>query len=148
MPTISKKITIAITTLTLILLASCDLETSDNGKLDGQWHLIQIQDLTTNQTQDLTQQYYYWQFQGKLLQLRNTETHEQYLLRFQHDNTTLRTYEPYIYNREEGDQPITDPQPLNPFGITQIDQTFEIEHLGNKYITLKSPTVRLSLKRF
>ena len=146
MPTISKKITIAITTL--ILLASCDLETSDNGKLDGQWHLIQIQDLTTNQTQDLTQQYYYWQFQGKLLQLRNTETHEQYLLRFQHDNTTLRTYEPYIYNREEGDQPITDPQPLNPFGITQIDQTFEIEHLGNKYITLKSNTQRISLKRF
>lgn len=146
MPTISKKIAIAITTL--ILLASCDLETSGNGKLDGQWHLMQIETLANGDTQDLSQQYFYWQFQGKLLQLRNIETNEIYLLRFERNGTILRTYDPYRFNRDEGDEPLDYVEPLQPFGINQIDETFEIEHLGNKYITLKSPTVRLSLKRF
>lgn len=38
-----------------LLLTACDLETSGNGKLDGYWHLEQIDSISTGSVNNLSQ---------------------------------------------------------------------------------------------
>lgn len=132
-----------------LLTTSCELEHSGNGKLDGMWHIMQIENLTTTEVQDLSQVRLYWEFQGKLMQVEDRDyQYERCLLRFEHSGNTLRVYDPYRYDRENGDEPLTEPTLLLPYGISQIEETFEVEHLGDKHFVLKSPTLRIRLKRF
>ena len=51
-------------------LMSCDLETSDNGKLDGFWHLERIDTLATGRALDMSGEKVFWSFQVNLLQLQ------------------------------------------------------------------------------
>ncbi len=129
-------------------LISCDLEHSDNGKLDGMWHLERMENLETGNVQDLSMSGYYWSFQVRLLQLEDKgQTAKTCLLRFEHTGTQLRIYEPYLYNRETGDEPISDPEVLQPYGINALDETFQIERLSHKYLVLKSSQVQLFFRK-
>lgn len=43
-----------------LLLTSCDIETSDNGDLDGYWHLVRVDTLATGVSSDLSETRVFW----------------------------------------------------------------------------------------
>ena len=54
-------------------LASCTLEASDNGKLDGFWHLVSIDTLANERVGDLSESRVFWGIEGKAELLVETE---------------------------------------------------------------------------
>lgn len=132
----------------VLLLCGCDISSNDNGKLDGMWHLITTETLSTGDIADHSQQRLYWNIQSRLLQLEDKDyIHPSCLLRFEQNGMQLRVFEPYRYNREEGDEPLSDAVFLLPFGISQTDETFLIEQINSKYLIMKSEEVRLSFRK-
>jgi hypothetical protein len=144
-------ILIALPALLLLPLAltSCEMETSDNGKLDGFWHLERVDTLATGGTCDLSEQLLFWSVQAKLLGVsdRNYRLQSAFF-RFEHANGTLRLYEPREDERMEGDPDITDTSLLAPFGINSLDETFSVERLTGSEMVLKTNALRLVFKRF
>lgn len=133
----------------LLTAASCE-KMSDNGKLDGMWHLQQIcsrpQDNPTNgytDRQNVRESGIYWSFQLQLLHIRskaflNGETSET-MARFDYSGTHLGITSTYIHYRDR-DIPITDAQTqrLAPLGIRGNAASFRIERLTDHHMVLCS----------
>lgn len=127
---------------------SCELETSDNGDLDGFWHLTRIDTLATQGTRDMKQERIFWSFQKDLLKVDDkTGENSSILLRFNHSGGNLTLSDPYIYDREAGDIKLDDVEPLRPFGINALTETFTTTSLSGSHMTLESPMLRLSFKK-
>lgn len=125
-------------------LCSCTFETSDNGCLDGAWHLLRINDQTQEEHPDL-----YWCFQNKLLEISDKSTGcGDFLLRFSHKGGQISLSDPYIYDRENGDKQLEDPAVLQPFGIYNLEENFEVVSLSHSRMTLKSANVKLEFRKF
>ena len=136
--------------LTLVLLSSCDLESSGNGKLDGFWHLAGIDSLAVQTHADMRGRRIFWSFQHNLLELADRDfVHSPILMRFERIGTdTLRVNQPRFDDREEGDPEIDREARLYPFGVNMLDELFVIEKLtGNKMI-LRSNILRLFFEKF
>lgn len=144
----------AIALLSIMLLVSCTLEFSPNGKLDGFWHLTSVDTLSTNGRADLSQMHRFWGFNFNLLNLQNYGDSEtsRFFLRFDYSDNTLRIYEPR--NGASGasagetiDTLINNPQQLSPYGINSLDETFTIERLNSNSMTLSTDSLRLNFKK-
>ena len=137
-----------------ISFSSCTLETSDNGKLDGFWHLVSEEVLSADTTIDLSGQRIFWGVEYKLLNVSDKDgVYGDYYLRFNHDGDSLRVYSPYKNNWHEngedgGDITVEDASVLLPFGISALDETFLVEQLGSSKMVLKSSAYRLRFKKF
>ena len=143
-----KRILLAFPLLSLLSLGSCDLEMSDNGKLDGYWQLARI-DTIGGGGCDMVSSRIFWSVQLHLLQLSDhSGKNSTYLLRFNQSDTYLRVYEPYLSARNEGDQPLTDAAVLQPYGIQSLDETFEIVRLDNNSLELESSLLVLTFNRY
>ena len=133
----------------LFVFSSCELETSSHGDLYGMWHLERIDSLSSSAQLSMRDALLFWSFQGKLLELDDKSgEHRSVLLRFEERSDALRVYEPYLYNREEGDEPLSDAGYLRVFGIQDLEETFSIEELGGSRLVLRSNLLRLHLRRF
>lgn len=141
-------INIFITFVVTLIFGSCELHTGDNGDLDGMWHLTRVDTLSTSGTDDMSRERIYWSFQADLLQLDDKSgANQRLLMRFYHSGQTLRLYNPYIYDREDGDKPLEDITLLNPFGIVSTDETYTIESLSGSKMILLSGTYRMYFKK-
>lgn len=148
-----KLIFISILTLTI---TSCGwFETSDNGDLDGFWHLERIDTLSNGGVNDLSNHRLFWGFQYKLVNMKDADgVHENLYLRFNHSGGTLTLYSPYVNHWHEndedtgGDTPTEDVALLKPYGINSLEENFVVEHLSGSKMTLRSETLRLSLRKF
>ena len=69
---------------TPLLLVSCNVETSDNGPLDGFWHLERIDTLATGGTTDYSSGYVFWGVQMDLIYIKDSSNSSvgAYYLRF------------------------------------------------------------------
>ena len=57
--------------LLALLFSACTLETdNDAGRMEGMWHLVKIESMTSAANEDLSEQVIFWSFQAKLLQMR------------------------------------------------------------------------------
>lgn len=142
-----------LSTVAALFLASCSMNTDNvDGHLEGMWHLVSMETLGTDSTQntttDLSQQYLFWSFQAKLLELDDkTGSHPSYLLRFDISGSTLTLRDPYLYNREEGDVKLEDATPLLIYGIGSLSEQFTFSVSGSNLV-MESATHRLRLKKF
>lgn len=137
-------INILIATVVAFIFGSCEIETLDNGDLDGMWHLTKVDTLATSTTADMGNKRIYWSFQARLLELDDKSgAHQSILMRFEHNGATLRLYDPYIYDREDGDKALEDITLLNPYGIVAPDETYTIESLSGSKMVLLSGTYRM-----
>lgn len=145
-----KKIIIFATVAFTAMLAmtSCELESSDNGDLDGYWHIERIDTLATSGVADYSQELSFWAFQGKLLSLscRNNKATD-CLTRFNKTGNTLTISEPFRNDRMGGDEPLETPELLRPYGINSIEESFTIEALSGSKMTIKSEMLRISFKK-
>ena len=140
-----KIIYIASVAVMLFTITSCELETSGNGKLDGFWHLEKIDTIATGGICDLSEGNVFWAFQHKLLELNGYTT---CLCRFSHANGVLSVSEPYRYDRENGDELLTEPTLLIPYGINSLEEDFSVEALSNSRMVLNSGDLRLHFTKF
>ena len=126
------------------LMTACHMESSDNGHLDGFWHLVRVDTLSTDTlsivgTSDLSQDYFFWAFQFQLLSVRNTQkSPEEYFLRFQRQGDELVLSHPFQYVLQGKDAPVENIDLLRPFGINDQEERFRIVHLSSRRMTLKS----------
>lgn len=140
--------------LLTLIFSACSLETDNvDGHLEGMWHLVSIEAINadtaqSNATTDLSKQYLFWSFQSKLLEIDDKSgAHSNYLFKFNISGNTLTIHDPYLYNREEGDQKLEDATPLAAYGITALSEQFTFHASGSNLI-MESATHRLRFKKF
>ncbi|MCD8298116.1 MAG: lipocalin-like domain-containing protein [Prevotella sp.] len=128
---------------------SCGLiETSGNKKLDGQWQLTAIDTLSTEGTTNMSEEKIYWLVENNLLELEDlTGRNQNILCRFEHTTSALRLYDPYFYDRDNGDSPIDDVQLLYPFGVEDLETIYTIEILKGSKMVLSTSTRRLHFRK-
>ena len=134
-----------------LLFSSCSLETdNDAGDLEGMWHLVRIEASVTNTHRDVSNEVIFWSFQAKLLQMEDkTGQINSYLYRFRIDNDQLRLSSPYLFDRENGDHPLTAYEAtLGRYGIKSLTPTFRIERVDRRKLVINDGTVRLYFDKF
>lgn len=125
-----------------LAVCSCTVESSDNGRLDGAWHLLSINEQTPDHP-DL-----YWNIQGKLLEMNDkTSDFGIFIMRFSRDGNQLTLSNPHIFDRESGDKELEDATALQPFGVDNINEPFQISSLTRSRMTLKSSTKTLEFRK-
>ena len=135
------------------LMTACHMESSDNGHLDGFWHLVRVDTLSTDTlsivgTSDLSQDYFFWAFQFQLLSVRNTQkSPEEYFLRFQRQGDELVLSHPFQYVLQGKDAPVENIDLLRPFGINDQEERFRIVHLSSRRMTLQSNFLVLTMQK-
>lgn len=137
--------------LLALLFSSCSLETdNDAGRLEGMWHLVRIDDMTAGTTEDMSSKTVFWSFQARFLQLEEKKgTHSSYLYRFSIDGDRLTLSSPYLYDRENGDRPLSVYEPaLAFFGIRTLVPAFRIERVRKGEMVLNDGSVRLCFDKF
>lgn len=148
------KIKIFLLTSLALLLSACTLGTdNDAGDLEGMWHLVRIENLVTgasSSVKDLSSQKVFWSFQARLLELDDKSGGESsYLYRFQIDNGQLTLKDPYLYDRENGDRPLTAYEAtLGLYGIKSLTPMFRIEKISRRNMILNDGAVRLYFDKF
>lgn len=131
-----------------VFMMSCEIETSDNGDLDGFWHLVRVDTLATGGVCDLSDGRVFWSVQADLLNVIDYDkSYKGYLLRFDYNDSSLHIFDPYADKRAEGDIKVEDPSVLSPLGINALDETFGIERLDGSRMTLSTERLRLSFKK-
>ena len=132
----------------LLLLTSCEIEFSNNGKLDGFWQMIAVDTLATQHTLDLKTSGRTWAFQGRLLEMRDTKGgYSDLYFSFEHRGDSLFLDSPYLSDRDADDIKITDINIVRPYGVNGLKEGFEIESLSNNKLILRSKTLRLMLRK-
>ena len=131
-----------------LLLTSCEIEFSNNGKLDGFWQMIAVDTLATQHTSDLKTSGRTWAFQGRLLEMRDTKGgYSDLYFSFEHRGDSLFLDSPYLSDRDVDDIKITDINIVRPYGVNGLKEGFEIENLSNNKLILRSKTLRLMLRK-
>lgn len=139
----------------LLLLTSCELETSDNGNFDGFWHLVSVDSLANGQHQDLSQKRIFWAVQLKLIQLRGADRKDEggaareYYEQFKLEQNQLTLSNPHQKDREAGDPIITEERldEIRPYGINALTERFDIVRLDKDEMILKSSTLQLQFRK-
>ena len=130
------------------LMTACHMESSENGHLDGFWHLVRVDTLSTGGTSDLHQDYFFWAFQFQLLSVRNTQkSPEEYFLRFQRQGDELVLSDPFQYVLQGKDAPVENIDLLRPFGINDQEERFRIVHLSSRRMTLRNNFLVLTMQK-
>lgn len=131
-----------------LLLTSCEIEFSNNGKLDGFWQLIAVDTLATQHTSDLKTSGRTWAFEGRLLEMRDTKGgYSDLYFSFEHRGDSLFLDSPYLSDRDVDDIKITDVNIVRPYGVNGLKEGFEIESLSNNKLILRSKMLRLMLRK-
>lgn len=148
----AKPILFIITVFMSLCLMSCDLETGDNGKLDGFWHLERVDTLATGGSLDMSGEKVFWSFQVRLLQLQGGSA--SFYFRFKQDGDSLTIFSPYTNEGHEemigdgGNKPVDDPTVLRDYGIDDLETHYKKEALDGSRMILRSRRLRLMFRKF
>ncbi len=132
-------------------MGSCTVEHISNGDLDGLWHFVRIDTLSTGVTTDLSDETLFWGFQANLMHTQGAA--DEFYFRFAHTGSILVVYDPYLDhghedNEDGGDIPVTDPSVLAPYGLQSLADTFRVETLTSSHMTLSTSLHRLYFIKF
>ena len=133
--------------LSLIFLYGCELETTDNGDLDGYWHLEQVDSLSGQRRVDYGQSHIFWSIQFELLQLTNLEDNT-IVYKLDYNNRQLTLANPYMFDRADGDTLVTNVEVLRPYGVNSLQESFKVVSLESRKMILESPVLRLHFKKY
>lgn len=132
----------------MLLLSACEIVTYDNGKLDGFWHMEQIDTIATGGVKDMSGEVYFWAVQSKILEVSDRTTIDRIIFRFKDENNKLSLYDARISDRTIGDPLIQDVDLLRPFGVNALEEEFDIEALDGGKMVLRSETLRIRFRKF
>ena len=144
---------------TPLLLVSCNVETSDNGPLDGFWHLERIDTLATGGTTDYHKGYVFWGVQKDLMYIKDSSNGSvgAYYLRFNQTHDSLHITKIYLDHGHEdnpnheqgGDIPVEAiDNNLRQLGINALPEHLKKEALNANRVILSTEKLRLKFKKF
>lgn len=134
---------------TVLLTTSCELETSDNGDLDGMWQMHSVDTLATGGKADTRSLGIFWAVQMRLLEMVDTKgvTYKTFF-RFEYTGDSLLLSDPYIDNRDSNDIKVTDPAILYHYGVSSLNPRLKVEHLSSDNMTLVSDRLRMYFRKY
>jgi hypothetical protein len=145
---LNKIITRLFVGLTACFVASCTLETSDNGDLDGFWHLVSVDSLSTGTARNTKSLRLFWSIQAKLIDMRDADgVYKECIMHFNTSNDSLRIYDEYLFDRAAGDIKIDSVGYLQPYGVNKLSEGFKIIHLNSNVLKLESKELRLNFEK-
>lgn len=130
-----KYILIVIGALLILGLQSCSLNT-DNApeELEGMWHLEYYKH-KGQPTVDCMGKKLFWSFQANLLQLDDKSfSNPSILYKYDKIGNILKLENPFRYDRENGDEPLTDTNLLEVYGIKAMVLSYTFSINGDKLI--------------
>ncbi len=135
-------------------VTSCTVESSDNGKFDGFWHLERVDTLATGGVADYSNQRVFWGVQHKLISIKDYDT-ESFYCRFQQTSDSLIMSSPYInhWHQDQGDDGGDIPMKeisdnLRRCGINHMEEHFYKVRLTGEDMTLANKEYRLRFRKF
>lgn len=138
----------------IVCLMSCTVESSDNGKLDGFWHLEEVDTLTTGGKNNLSDKRIFWGVQNKLISIKDYDT-ESFYCRFQQTSDSLIMSSPYInhWHQDQGDDGGDIPMKeisdnLRRCGINHMEEHFCKVRLTGGDMILANKEYRLRFRKF
>ena len=143
----------AFVAISMFAFSSCELESSDNGKLDGFWHLESIDSLENGKTVDMSKLHVFWGIEYKLIAATQYDNNtERMFFRFEQTSDSLKITQAFINHGHQdngGDIPLTEvTNDLRYYGINNLPEGFAKEALSGSKMILRSKTLRLKFKKF
>lgn len=135
------------------LLNSCEVDSSDNGDLDGFWHLESVDTLATGGRCDYSNQRVFWGVQHKLLTVNNYKGGS-FNFRFSQTSDSLILSSPYKNHGHQdvengGDIPMTEiNETLRQCGINHLVESYYKEKMNGDKMILRTKDLRLNFKKF
>ena len=145
-----KKLYIFLMVCACMVLSSCKIHTSHNGKLDGLWQVVVKENLTTGETVDMRDLHATWSVQGNLLMMRMDNSSE-LIWRFNHKDDVLVLSDPYLSARfgEQGtDVKLEDVSVVEPYGLSALEEYLKVIKLDSDDMILQSSTSRLVFRKY
>ena len=144
---------VAFVAISMFAFSSCELESSDNDKLDGFWHLESIDSLENGQTVDMSKLHVFWGIEYKLIAATQYDNNtERMFFRFEQTSDSLKITQAFINHGHQdngGDIPLTEvTNDLRYYGINNLPEGFAKEALSGSKMILRSKTLRLKFKKF
>lgn len=144
---------VAFVAISMFAFSSCELESSDNGKLDGFWHLESIDSLENGKTVDMSKLHVFWGIEYKLIAATQYDNNtERMFFRFEQTSDSLKITQAFINHGHQdngGDIPLTEvTNDLRYYGINNLPECFAKEALSGSKMILRSKTLRLKFKKF
>lgn len=144
---------VAFVAISMFAFSSCELESSDNGKLDGFWHLESIDSLENGKTVDMSKLHVFWGIEYKLIAATQYDNNtERMFFRFEQTSDSLKITQAFINHGHQdngGDIPLTEvTDDLRYYGINNLPEGFAKEALSGSKMILRSKTLRLKFKKF
>jgi len=136
-----------IITAFCMLVVSCELEVSDNGKLDGFWQLYSMDNLSEGISVDMRSQQVSWSFQNRIM-LAKRDVRKEVVFYFEHRADSLFMSDPYFSDREVEDVKVLRPEELNELGIFKLKEEYKILELSNNTMRLQSDMARLTFRKY
>ena len=132
------------------MTTACEMDSNDNGALDGFWHLERIDTLVTGGVNNTADDYLFWCVQSRLVEVgdRRNGYKPGILFSFRHEGSVLSFYNPLHSDRANGDRPVEDVDDLRPYGINEMEEHFDVETLNGSKMVLRSKVLRLVFKKF
>ena len=144
---------VAFVAISMFAFSSCELESSDNGKLDGFWHLESIDSLENGKTVDMSKLHVFWGIEYKLIAATQYDNNtERMFFRFEQTSDSFKITQAFINHGHQdngGDIPLTEvTNDLRYYGINNLPEGFAKEALSGSKMILRSKTLRLKFKKF
>ena len=134
----------------LLMLAACDIHTSNNGDLDGYWQLRSVDTLSSGMSCDMRDSMLFWSFQGNLLHVRDNkeEKLDKVFMRFTLSDKVMTLTNPIIDLRDSSDLVLTDTTSLRHYGIHDMPETLKVVTLNSSTMILENRVLRLNFRKY
>lgn len=141
---------ILLSMVALFSLSACEIETHDNDKLDGFWHLERVDTIATGGVCDKSKDLVFWSVQSMFVEVseRSKVDNNKYIFSFSHSNGKLSLFDARLSDRRKGDPEVENPAILQPYGVSKLNETFEVTQLTGSKMQLKSETLLLVFRKF
>lgn len=134
----------------LLMLAACDIHTSNNGDLDGYWQLRSVDTLSSGMSCDMRDSMLFWSFQGNLLHVRDNkeEKLDKVFMRFTLSDKVMTLTNPIIDLRDSSDLVLIDTTFLRHYGIHDMPETLKVVTLNSSTMILENRVLRLNFRKY
>ena len=134
----------------LLMLAACDIHTSNNGDLDGYWQLRSVDTLSSGMSCDMRDSMLFWSFQGNLLHVRDNkeEKLDKVFMRFTLSDKVMNLTNPIIDLRDSSDLVLTDTTFPRHYGIHDMPETLKVVTLNSSTMILENRVLRLNFRKY
>lgn len=132
--------------------SACEMETSDNGQLDGFWQLTSVDSLNSGRSADMHQSGIYWGIQVHLLSIKDMKKDQSFMFRFSMTGDTLRLYAPIKDIRHSAgevlDEHVMTPMELRNIGFSHLEERFKVLQLTGSRMALQNERLRMYFRKY